>query len=163
MVCVVPPLAIEVLGLKLYKTDLKSLMTAKTLWESSHKLEQFSYTIWELFWEAKGTNIDKSKSKDPSLTNLVIRNCSNNQEHLLLVRTWKINWIRNIWWVLKTLFLSFILCTFEDKKNVTHSITRIYFLKKHRTLKNIWTIFAWKFNKLQATKTEKQQELCGCF
>lgn len=45
MVCVVPPLAIEVLGLKLYKTDLKSLMTAKTLWESSHKLEQFSYTI----------------------------------------------------------------------------------------------------------------------
>lgn len=34
-------------------------MTAKTLWESSHKLEQFSYPIWELFREAKGTNIDK--------------------------------------------------------------------------------------------------------
>lgn len=35
-------------------------MTAKTLWESSHKLEQFSYIIWELFREGKQTNIDKS-------------------------------------------------------------------------------------------------------
>lgn len=35
-------------------------MTAKTLWESSRKLEHFPYTIWVLFREAKGTNIEKS-------------------------------------------------------------------------------------------------------
>lgn len=64
-------------------------MTAKTLWESSHKLEQFSYAIWELFREAKGTNIDKSKSKSSSLTNICIRNCPYNQEELLLIKTWK--------------------------------------------------------------------------
>lgn len=64
-------------------------MTAKTLWESSHKLEQFSYAIWELFREAKGTNIDKSKSKSSSLTNICIRNCPYNQEELLLIKDLK--------------------------------------------------------------------------
>lgn len=38
-------------------------MTAKTLWEFSHKLEKNSFTIWGSFREAKGINIDKSGLK----------------------------------------------------------------------------------------------------
>lgn len=45
---VVPPLVVEVLGFTLAPKKikrLKSLMTSKTLWVTSHKPEQLSYTI----------------------------------------------------------------------------------------------------------------------
>lgn len=71
-------------------------MTAKTLWESSHKLEENSFTIWGSFGEAKGTNIDKSGLKILTLQIVVSEialmiNAGSSCKDLK-----KINWIRRI-------------------------------------------------------------------